>query len=129
METCLPPPPIRTVLPALTHFKCRGISESLEDLVARIGAPLLGNAEITLFDQLVLDIPRLSQFIGRLNNLGTVNYANLKLKISCRALDWQLSSLAQACNWTLPPCTVECLDIRENPEFERYCEDKMEDRQ
>jgi len=53
----------------------------------------------------------------------------LKLKISCKALDWQFSSLAQVCNWALPPNTVERLDIREDPEFEPHWEDEMEDRQ
>jgi hypothetical protein len=60
---------------------------------------------------------------------GTVDHAILKLKISCRALDWQLSSLAQVCNWTLPHYAVERLDIREDLEFEPYREDEMEDRQ
>jgi len=46
-ESQHPPPPIRTVLPALTRFTYRGACESLEDLVDKIDAPLLDNTEIT----------------------------------------------------------------------------------
>jgi hypothetical protein len=37
------PPPLNThtVLPALTHFQFKGVSEYLEDLVAQIDAPFL----------------------------------------------------------------------------------------
>ena len=38
-----PPPPTRTLLPALTRFTFKGVSEYLDDLVARIDAPLLDN--------------------------------------------------------------------------------------
>jgi hypothetical protein len=46
-ESRSPPPLIRTVLPALTRFKFQGSSEYLEDLVARIDAPLLETILIT----------------------------------------------------------------------------------
>jgi len=60
---------------------------------------------------------------------GTVDHTILKLKISCKALDWQLSSLAQVCNLSLSPYAVQRLDIREDPGLEPYWEDEMEDRQ
>ena len=127
-----PPPPLtRAVLPALTHLSYRGVSEFLEDFVARIHTPLLHNADITFFNQLIFDIPRLPQFIRPLNKFkafdqahvlfqsryvqvklssqaGTVDEAIFKLKISCKPSDWQLSSLAQVCNWSFTPySTIE----------------------
>ncbi len=148
-----PPPLTRTVLPALTHFKYRGVSESLEDLVARIETPLLGNTEITFFNQLILFIPQLPQFIRRVGKFKvfdqavvlfqyryvqvrlsprseTVDPAILKLKISCKMSEWQLSSLTQLCNWSLPSCsTVERLDIREDQGSRPRWQDDVENAQ
>ncbi|KAH9952358.1 hypothetical protein BGW80DRAFT_680353 [Lactifluus volemus] len=60
-----PPPPLtRAVLPALTNFYFRGVSEYLEDLIARIDAPLLHCVVILFFNQLVFDIQQLTRFIG-----------------------------------------------------------------
>ena len=52
-----PPPPTRTVLPALTRLEFKGVSEWLEAVVARIDAPLLGFVQVTFFHQLIFDIP------------------------------------------------------------------------
>ena len=109
-----PPPPTRTLLPVLTGFKFKGVSEYSEDLVARIDAPRLNSLSITLFHQLILDTPRLTQFISRTPNFEAHDKArvsffnrsvsvalpqrNLYLKISCSQLDWQVSSIAQVCN-------------------------------
>jgi hypothetical protein len=96
----------------------KGVSEYLEDLVARIDAPLLDRLEITLFHQLILDTPQLTQFISRTPNFKTPNEVvevflefpdgtarvairspfRLSLGISCRPSDWQLSFLTQMCN-------------------------------
>jgi hypothetical protein len=116
-ETRRPPPPIHIVLPALTRFHFQGVSEYLEDVVARIDAPLLGSMWITFFHQLIFDIPQLAQFMRRTTGLQAPNEAHMdfnsfsvqigsvplgrasedksRLRISCRDLDWQLSSLAQ----------------------------------
>ena len=116
-ESRRPPPPTRTVLPALTRFEFRGASEYLEDLVARIDAPLLDSICITFFHQLIFDIPQLAQFMRRTTRFQALNEAHVdfdyygvqvgslpptrtfdeksRLRISCRELDWQLSSLAQ----------------------------------
>ncbi|KAI0249430.1 hypothetical protein BJV78DRAFT_695135 [Lactifluus subvellereus] len=59
-------------LPALTYFQFQGISEYLEDLVARLNAPLLNWVYITFFNQLVFDIPQLTWFIGRTEGLSIV---------------------------------------------------------
>ena len=133
-----PPPSIRTVLPALTHFVFKGVSEYLEVFVARIDAPLLESIQITFFHQLIFHIPQLAQFMGRTTNFeaprelhvgfdyyevlveslppirGIKNIAEQSkhretsgfdesvLRISCRKLDWQLSSLAQVCTSSIP---------------------------
>ena len=112
-----PPPPTRTVVPALTRFAFKGVSEWLEDLVARINVPLLNSVFITLFHQLIFDIPELGQFMKRATRFQDLNEVHLDfdhssihvgylppaqyseentgLKISCRKFDWQLSSLVQ----------------------------------
>jgi hypothetical protein len=109
-----PPPQIRNVLPALTRFEFQGVSEYLEELVARIDTPLLDSIWVTLFSQLVFDIPQFAQFMERTTRFNEVHvdfdsngvqFESLSptqtsnetsgLRISCRELDWQLSSLAQ----------------------------------
>ena len=112
-----PPPPTRIILPALTRFEFYGISQYLEDLVARIDAPLLDSIWITFFLQIIFDTPQLAQFMRRTTRFQTLNEAHLdfddygcqveslpptrgldeksRLRISCRELDWQLSSLEQ----------------------------------
>ncbi len=60
-----PLPPTRTVLPALTDFLFGGVDEYLEDLVARIDAPLLGFLKIKFLGQFVSGAPQLAQFISR----------------------------------------------------------------
>ena len=111
------PPQTRTVLPALSRFEFRGVSEYLEDLVSRIDAPLLDSILITFFHQLIFDIPQLAQFMGRTTRFQALDGVHLEfeyssvhvgylppvqsyeeksgLEISCRKLDWQLSSLTQ----------------------------------
>ena len=145
-----PPPPTRTVLPALTHFRFRGVSEYLEDVIARIDAPLLDAIWITFSHQLTFHIPELARFMRRTTNFnaltgnevylsvdydilaqsvppmrGFKNIATQKkcrqttgeksgLRISCRNLDWQLSSLAQVLTSFFPSIdTVERLYIYE----------------
>lgn len=61
----------RVVLLALADFQFRGDSEYMEDLVARLSAPLLENIEIAFFDRLVFDIPQLSRFIDFTERLGS----------------------------------------------------------
>jgi hypothetical protein len=72
----LPPPPIRTLLPVLTQLQFEGAVEYLEDLVARLDAPLLNKLEIT-FCLEILDTPHLTQFIGRTPKFKTHNQARV----------------------------------------------------
>jgi hypothetical protein len=147
------PPLTRTILPALIHLGYKGVTEYLEDLVTRIDVPLLQNIEITFFNQLVFDIFRLPKFLVDTEKFtgldraevllgantisvtlplqtGTVDTARLKLQISCRTLDWQLSSLAQVCTSCLTTLsTLEHLDIREARRPPQDWQDDMEDTQ
>ena len=133
-----PAPHSRSVLPALTYFRFKGVSEYLEDFVARIDAPMLDKLDITFFHQLIFDTPNLPQFVSRSPNLkghdeacvavsdSGVRIAPVRpfvrgfpvdLEISCRQSGWQLSSLAQVCRSTFPHtfiCSLETLYIRED---------------
>ena len=109
----------RVVLPALTCLKYRGASKYLDSFVARIDAPHLKDIDITLFSQPTIDAQQLGRFIERIEMHTSFNYAEvensahaisitftnssastrrLRSQISCKQLDWQLSSLSQVCN-------------------------------
>ena len=125
----LPPPPTRTILPALTLLKFEGSSECLEDLVAWIEAPLLDTIIITFFHEFIYDIPQLARFMRHtimfeaLNEAReahvdiTFNYVHVgafspidgkfRFRISCEHFDWEnsdlrLSSLAPVFTSFLP---------------------------
>ena len=129
------PPPKRSVLPALHEFRFRGVTEYLEELVTRIDIPQLDCMDITFFNQIDFNCPRLAQFIKCTPIFGALNEAHVRFRnssasvtlpsrtseskrrdlqiyISCTELDWQLSSIEQVCNNFLPPLpTVEDLYI------------------
>jgi hypothetical protein len=128
-----PPPPTRAVLPSLTSLKFEGVSEYLDDLVARIDAPRLKYIYITLFDQPVFDTLRLIQFIERTPEFEAFKEARLlfysdkvevflshhdksiMLEILITESGLQLSPLTQICSsFLLPLLTVEHLYILEN---------------
>jgi hypothetical protein len=133
------PPPTRFVLPALTRLIFTGVYEYLEDLLARIDAPLLDDLDIEFFMDLDFDVPQLHRLIGHAEELKTVDradvsilnhdirlylYSNialvdgrrrLELRIDCRELDYQLSSLAQVCSPSFPIIfALENLQIEEH---------------
>ena len=64
------PPPKRSILPALTGFYFKGVTEYLEDLVTCIDAPQLNTLNIYFPHEIDLDIPQLAQFINRTPKLG-----------------------------------------------------------
>jgi hypothetical protein len=128
----------RSVLPALIWLHFTGARKYLEDLVARIDAPRLKRLEIKFLRLLISDTPQLIQFITRTPNLKAcdqthVCFSNsdvrvafprtpsdsdngLKLAISCRQSEWQLSAMAQVCSSSFPQSLihmVERLYIRE----------------
>ena len=150
-ETRHPHSPTRSILFALTFFWFQGVSEYLEDLVARIDAPLLDTFHIRFFHQLIFDTPQLTQFIARTPNTqppvealiafsscnGLVTCprtfsGRISLGISCRQSDWQLSSLAQVCSSSFPEAfisTVEHLYIYEQKYWQPRWQDDIEDSQ
>ncbi|KAI9443737.1 hypothetical protein BJY52DRAFT_444063 [Lactarius psammicola] len=114
----------RVVLPALTGLKYRGTSKYLDSFVARIDAPRLVDTDITFFSQPTMDALQLGRFIERIemqtplsradiqtsahaisisfSNSSTLSSPPLRLQISCKQLDWQLSSMAQVCDQFSP---------------------------
>jgi hypothetical protein len=128
-ETRRPPPSKRSVIPALTSLRFRGVIEYLEDLVTGIDTPQLDELYITFFHQINFDTARLAQFINRTPNLGkrvaTVLFDDyldnirllrpirtVQIAISCREPDWQLSPIEQVCNSLHLLSTVEVLYIK-----------------
>ena len=145
-------PPTRTVLPALIELYFTGVSEYLEDFVARIDTPVLDCLDIILFHQLIFDTPQFTQFISRtptlqvhgravvdFSHLGvrvtfpkTFSSYHLSLKILCKHPEWQLSSMAQICTSFFPQSLihmVERLFIREKSYSKLEWQDDIEDSQ
>jgi hypothetical protein len=72
------PPPTRDVLPALSSFMITGVSEYLEDLMARIHTPQLNFFNPQFFYQPIFDIPQLPQFIHRADKLKLPAHARIE---------------------------------------------------
>jgi hypothetical protein len=111
-----PPPPTRTLLPALISMTFGGESGYLEHLVAGIDAPLLDHLTITFFPQLSFDTPRLTRFVShtpslRLHDEAHISFSNwavhvtlprpfsrgLKLYIVRGDSNWGFSDMIQCC--------------------------------
>jgi hypothetical protein len=143
----------RTLLPALTYLDFKGVTEYLEDLVARIDVPLLGFTNIMFFNQLVFDIVEFPNFIYRTETFTVIDQADivlnpysiaitlsrkgatidsipLRLEISCEHFDWQLSALAQVCNSCLATLSsLEHLSICDNRYLPPHWQDDIENTQ
>ena len=136
LQTILPPR-ISSVLPTLTYFEFKGVSEYLEGVIARIDAPHLDELHIIFFMDLIFDTPQLHRFIVRTGRLRPLNPAQLYLSgdtikvilgsssirftldVICEELDWQLASVTQVCNEHFPLLSqVERLEICETPSME-----------
>lgn len=110
--------PTRFVQPALVVFSFHGISEYLEDFVARIDAPQLGRLFISFFDETIFDTSQIVQFIYRRPSLkapdeaclrffdDTVRFTfssqtcgsgELSVEIVCRGSYSELSIMVQFC--------------------------------
>ena len=140
-----PPPSTRSVLPVLTSFSFTGVTEYLEDFVTRIDAPRLNALHTTFFNDIVFDTPRFMQFISRTPTSRALENAHITLrngdasfdissqtsvdgrlsvKILCRGLEWQVSSLEQVCTSCLPPHSMlEDLYIDEGPDSQSDSKD------
>jgi hypothetical protein len=141
--------PTRVVLPVLTSFEFRGVSEYLEVLVARIHAPLLNYFEITFFSEAVFHTSHLSEFIGRVPKFRALKEARvvfsggnvsvrvpsesptqplghtvLTMGISHKVPNWWPSSVARLFTSAFPPfLTVEHLYMRLPPAHWQVTED------
>ena len=139
-----PPPPTRSVLPNLHEFRFKGDSEYLEVVVAHIDAPRLLDLETTLFNDIVFDTPRLTQFIGRTPmkalekalvtfrgdtatiKLSSSGNGKLKVIIPCSELDWQVSSMEQVCTSCLPLLPTLDLHIYGSPYYRQHLQGNVE---
>ena len=138
----------RSVLPVLTGFWFKGVTEYLEDLVARIDAPRLNCLQITFFNDIVFNMPQFMQFFSRTpksralekaviilqNRDARVNFSSrtygdggIFVEILCHGLEWQVSSLEQVCNSCLPPLSMlEDLYIYDHPYWQPDWKDDVE---
>ncbi|KAI0249442.1 hypothetical protein BJV78DRAFT_1362871 [Lactifluus subvellereus] len=132
-----PPPLTRVDLPALTWLQLQGVSEYLEDFLARINTPVITTTTITFFNRVVFNIPQLFEFLSRTEALGSAKRAELFFNkgcailsvhrrssplgrngsadvwVRCDALDWKISFLVQICSQLSPLLSsVERLDIK-----------------
>ena len=147
-----PPPSTRSVLPILRYFRFKGVTEYLEDLVARVDAPRLNSLSITFFNDTVFDTPQLMQFISRTTTSRVLEKAHIRLRnrdavldfssrasgnggvyviiLLCRGLDWQLSSVEQVCASCLPPLSVledlQIYELSSDPRWQPDWEDDIE---
>ena len=150
-----PPPLTRVILPALVQLEFHGVSEYLEDFVARIDAPRLLALDISFFHQLIYDVQQLPHFISHAGSLRSSSHAevviahnridikfdpsertprdlksSLQLGIHCGEVDWQVSFMAQICNQlSFLPSIVEQLDINVGIYLESTLQVDMEDTQ
>ena len=144
-ENRRPPPPTRSILPALTCFWFKGVNEYLEDLVARIDTPRLPEFSATFFNDIEFDTPELIRFVSRTPTFEAPIEARavfgslsawvrrrsqasyLEIEIICRVPNWQLSSLAQICTSSLPLLsTTENLYIHEDSQSQLDWRDDIE---
>jgi hypothetical protein len=113
----------RIVFPTLTRLKYRGSSKYLDSFVSRIDAPVLEDIDITFFCQPTMDASQLGRFIERTELQTSLDQADveasadaisisftnsrasttcLRLQVSCKQADWQLSCMAQICDQFSP---------------------------
>jgi hypothetical protein len=121
--------------------------------VARIDVPLLQETSIRFFNQLVFDILEFPNLIYRTEKFtvldqadiilysyfiditlsrkgATIDPIHLKLEISCKQFDWQLSALAQVCNSCLVILSgLERLTVCDNRYLPPHWQDDIENTQ
>jgi len=130
-----PPPPTRTLLPALTWLHFHGISEYLEDLVDRVDTPLLDDVTLYRLDQFIPDTAQLAEFINRSPKLKAHNEAQVVFydgsvhltlprlfSLSYEVTDSQVSSVAQVYTSSLSQAfsaTIERLYICDDDAYWR----------
>ena len=112
-------------LPVLRRLAFRGVSAYLESLVAQMRAPLLQQLDISLFNQVFFELPRLSDFTNAIQGLklpsakvifehdvvsvvmdrtGQLDNrpSSFGLHVICKRFDWQIDTVAQLCGSLMP---------------------------
>ena len=79
--TSHPNSPTRAVLPALARFHYLGRSKYLEDFLAQVDTPQLNHLRVEYFMQRIqlLEVPQLSQFIYRTENLNIDHFRHTEV--------------------------------------------------
>ena len=98
-----PPLPTRTLLPVLADLQFEGAGEYLEDLVARIDAPLLNSLTIILFHQPIIDTRQLTQFISRAPKFKAPDEAYVEFS------DWRVSIILPQASYTVLELAISSL--------------------
>ena len=132
-----PPPMTRVIFPNLIILRFGGDIEYLEDMLSQIETPMLNQSDFCFFNRLVFDTPLLEQLMRRTETFMTFHTARvqfldwavvvtlseqeqmdlnirqaLRLEISCKALDWQISAVSQVLNRFPPSLPIlESLNI------------------
>ena len=114
-------------LPSLKNLQFKGVSAYIESLVAQIKAPFLEQLDITLFNQIVFELPHLFYLVNNTQafklpratvgfSLNSVYVTTIRqgfpvsgfdwgpflLRVMCKQLDWQIDCAAQICNALIP---------------------------
>jgi hypothetical protein len=98
-QTSHPDPRMRAILPTLTYFHYRGFSEYLEDLLAQVDMPQLDNVRIEYFMQEIqLEVPQLSQFIDRTENLKIDHFRHAKVAFFFKDISFTLDRAQSGCH-------------------------------
>ena len=96
------PPHTRTLLPALTYFRFRGVSKYMEALASHFDAPSLETLGITLFYQEFPEVSKLAKFIHGADKLSLVDRGEVTF-----APDWVSGELSQEVPvWRVDPQTL-----------------------
>ena len=72
-------PLLKCSIPALGRLEFKGVTEYLEELVARIDTPQLNALHITFFNQIDFYCPRLAQYINHTPTLRALDEAHVQL--------------------------------------------------
>jgi hypothetical protein len=102
-----PPVLTRGVLPALTHFRFKGASEYLEDLVTRIDGPRLNQIVITYLNQVVdFQVVQFSNFIDRTVGPEITLFRHARFSFSDRTVAFTMYPHANHSPWDRRPATT-----------------------
>jgi hypothetical protein len=102
----------------------QGVSEYLEDFLARINTPVLTTTTITFFNRVIFNIPQLFNFLSRTKapmrpkhvhlsfgpnyagfivcHPGLLHNYNFRVNVWCKAYDWKISFFVQICSQLMP---------------------------